>query len=558
MSEQSLALKRPDFLAVRPWTRIAVTIAALLFVNGMLSFSNWWPTPGIVPDHRIAPEFVWLWVILLICVGRQGDLSPRLLGGLTTAYLMLVLGRYLDVTAPALFGRDINLYWDGAQIPRFLWVAAQDSPLWQSLGAVLVVGVFLRTLYRALRWGIARIASDAAPYALSRRWALLLTASLVVLVVANHAGVRATWPVVSKPVIPTYWRQVQLLVAAASPQRRDQLLPPSTALNAALARPPGKALAALRGRDVYLIVLESYGAVAFDHPRAAVLNEARQRFAADLQAGRQHVVSAFLRAPTFGGASDLSHLSLLSGLDLSDPLRHDILLTSDRPTLTTLFRANGYESFGFYPSLYWEWPERAFYGYDRFVDGPMLEYPGPALGPWFIPDQYAAARFEQRYPRDAAAAPRFVFFPTITSHFPFSPVPPYQPDWERLLSDQPYDPADTQRALSAQIDWLDMLPDYLRMIDYTYRWLGAYLSQPGQREAIYILVGDHQPTANVSGEGARWDVPVHIVSRDRTLLDRFVAQGFVPGLAPARHEPLGGLHDLTAMLLRAFAQGPVV
>ena len=84
---------------------------------------------------------------------------------------------------------------------------------------------------------------------------------------------------------------------------------------------------------------------------------------------------------------------MLSGLDLTDPLRHDLLLTTDRPTLITLFRANGYRTFGFYPALFWDWPERVFYGYDQFVEGRDLGYPGPEFGYWKIPDQYAAARF---------------------------------------------------------------------------------------------------------------------------------------------------------------------
>ena len=47
---------------------------------------------------------------------------------------------------------------------------------------------------------------------------------------------------------------------------------------------------------------------------------------------------------------------------------------------------------------------------------------------------------------------------------------------------------------------------------------------------------------------------MHIISRDPQLLERFVAQGFAAGLEPPR-TPLGGMHELTAMLLRAF--GPV-
>ena len=44
---------------------------------------------------------------------------------------------------------------------------------------------------------------------------------------------------------------------------------------------------------------------------------------------------------------------------------------------------------------------------------------------------------------------------------------------------------------------------------------------------------------------------MHVITRDPKLLARFVALGFQPGLEP-RRPPLGGLHDLTALLLQAF------
>jgi len=67
-----------------------------------------------------------------------------------------------------------------------------------------------------------------------------------------------------------------------------------------------------------------------------------------------------------------------------------------------------------------------------------------------------------------------------------------------------------------------------------------------------ILVGDHQPASSVSGEGATWEVPVHVIDANPKLLQRFVEQGFQPGLEPQR-PALGAMHDLTRILLHAFA-----
>ncbi|MDZ7652519.1 MAG: sulfatase-like hydrolase/transferase [Burkholderiaceae bacterium] len=536
--------------------RVLAALLALALLNTLLAMRNWWPTPAVLPDARLAPEFVALWVLLLAAVAWRGALSNRALAWLAIGTLGMVLGRYFDVTVPALFGRAVNLYWDGQQIPRFLWVSARDYPWWVSVAFVAALVAVFAALYLAIRWALGVLAREAAPYAVRARWTWAVTAAAVVTVVAHLTGVvpSVTWHLVTHPVTPTYARQAVLLGTALLPGGVERVLPPSTALDTALSASPQAALGALRGRDFKLVFLESYGAMAFDHPRVAPqLAASREHFAQQIAASGRVVASGFVRAATFAGASELSHLSLLSGIDLTDPLRHDLLLTTDRPTLITLFRRAGYQSVGLYPALSWDWAESRFYGFDLFLDGRDLDYRGPPLGYWKIPDQFTLARVEQLLPRDATARPRFLFFPTITSHLPFGPVPPYQPDWQRLLTPDPFGAEESQRLLASFVDWIDMLPNYVRMFDYTYRWLGGWLQQPEPRESVILLVGDHQPAATVSGEGASWEVPVHLITRDPALLERFVALGFKPGLEPQR-PALGGMHDLTALLLQAFTE----
>lgn len=528
----------------RDWRKALAAVLALSFLNTLLSFENWWPTPAIKPDWRLAPELVALWVLLLLVVRRRGVASRRFVSAAALVYLVLVIGRYVDVTAPALFGRPINLYWDAPQLPRFLSVVGQQLAPWQSLAVALAASLALWGLYRLLRLAVAVAATHAAPFALRSCVALGATAAAVGLVSLNAAGIEATWPFVSKPVTPTFVRQAKILMTAASPTRLAVALPPSPEFDSDLA--------ALRGVDVKLIFLESYGATLFDNTDSLErLAASRAALAEAVRASGRQVVSAFVRSPTFGGASDMAHLGLLSGIDLSDPLRHDLLLTTQRPTLIDLFRARGYEVFGFYPALSWDWPEGTFYRFDHLVDGPDLGYRGPHVGPWWIPDQYAIARFDELFPSDAATPPRLFFLATINSHFPFSPIPPYQPDWSRVLSARPFDDADVSRALAEEIDWTNLSPAYLRSIEYTYTWLGGYLRQPSPRDYLLILIGDHQPVGSITGLGAPWDVPVHVVTSDGDLLRRFEALGFRPGLEP-RRPILGGMHDLTRMLLEAF------
>jgi hypothetical protein len=533
--------------ASQTWKRILQSVAALLMLNAFLSMTNWWPTPFVQLDKRIAPEFVLLWVIILLLVWLRGHLSRRAAVGLTLAYMLLVTGRYFDTTAPALFGRDINLYWDAMQIPRVLWVSLKSYPAWVSLLILVGMVVFIWLVFRILHTCISVAAREAAPYTLQSKWALAVTLAAAVLVTANVYGVRETWPYVSKPAIPTYLRQVKLLSTAFAERDIQRTLPPSPAFDSDLG--------ALRGLDVNLFFLESYGRIAFSNPEIhAQLKPSRNALADQIRASGMQVVSAYVNSTTYGGGSELAHVALLSGVDTGDPMRHDLLLTTQRPTLISMFRARGYETFGFYPALTWDWPEKSFYGFDKFTDARDLGYKGPKLGYWTVPDQFALARHSQLHPITAQSPKRLTFFTSITSHMPFHPVPPYQKDWQTILSDKPFDETQMAKVHAQKEDWLNMRPGYIGMLDYNYQWLAGYLAQPKQRESIYVLLGDHQPAANVTGEGASWDVPVHIVSAQPELLQRFMDRGFKPGLEPV--EPrIGGIFDLTKVLTDVFDSG---
>jgi hypothetical protein len=540
----------------RPWPGIVRLALALLLLNGVLSFTSWWPTVAVLPDARIAPEAIAAWLLLSGWLVWRGQPSPRALDVAAALYALLVLGRYLDVVAPSLFGRPISLYWDVPQLPRFLWVTASGSPWWATVLVLVVTALVVWAFHRLLVKAMRMAAEGAAP--LVRHPALwVLNFLLASLAIANTAGVEATWPYVSKPVIPTYARELKLLVDARSPDRVAALLPATTVVDEALNIPSDQVLGALSHRDLMLVFLESFGAVLYDRPEAvAATADTRSALEQSMRESGRGVVSAFYTSPTIGGASDLAHLSVLSGIDLSDPRRHDLLLTTQRPTLLGVFRHAGYEVFGLYHSVWWEWAERAYYGFDVYLSGPDLGYAGPSFGYWHIPDQYAFARFEQLHPRTSERRPRMTVFGTISTHFPFVPVPPYQRDWQRLLGNDPFDADDVARAQAEQIDWMNMTPAYLKTINYANTWLADYFRQPEPRDTVFLMIGDHQPTSNVSGEGASWDVPVYVVSRDPVLLARFRALGFSDGMKPQRRS-LGGLHDLTGTVLRALGPAPL-
>jgi hypothetical protein len=198
-----------------------------------------------------------------------------------------------------------------------------------------------------------------------------------------------------------------------------------------------------------------------------------------------------------------------------------------------------------------------FYGFGEIYSGSRLDYWGPQFGWWDIPDQYAVAKMDALEVARRPRPPLFVFLPTVSTHIPFSPVPPYQPDWQRVLTKDPYDAADVDRVMDEQPDWLHLGPGYAKALEYTYRTLAGYLRLRTDPAFVMILLGDHQPPAAVTGEGASWDVPVHIIASRAihgALLERLESHGFRPGLAPA-HPDIGHMQALVPMLLDAFG-GP--
>jgi hypothetical protein len=198
-----------------------------------------------------------------------------------------------------------------------------------------------------------------------------------------------------------------------------------------------------------------------------------------------------------------------------------------------------------------DWPEGAFYGFDDIYDAAKLHYRGPEFG-WFgIPDQYALAAIDTRELQSQPRKPLFLFFPTVSTHLPFRPIPPLQSDWRRMLSPEPYDRASLQHAFAQRVDWTDMGKSYVGSVEYFFDVLSNYLRQRANDNLVLILLGDHQPAANVSGEGAPWDVPVHIIGKRTDVMEALQARGFRRGLTPMR-PAAGQMNELAPWLLDAF------
>ena len=126
-----------------------------------------------------------------------------------------------------------------------------------------------------------------------------------------------------------------------------------------------------------------------------------------------------------------------------------------------------------------------------------------------------------------------------------------------MLTADPYDSDALDRAWSDWPDWSNLGPSYVKALTYAYQTVGGYLRLRADRDLVLILIGDHQPPSLVSGGGASWDVPVHVVASRPALLEQLHGREFIEGLSPDG-PAVTTMDRLLPVLLEAFGDRTVV
>jgi hypothetical protein len=315
-------------------------------------------------------------------------------------------------------------------------------------------------------------------------------------------------------------------------------------------------LTALRGKDVIVAFVESYGRVAVEDPAlapqvGAVLDAGNRRLRAAGFASR----SAFLTSPTATGISWLAHSTLQSGLWIENQRRYSELLASDRLTLSLAFRRAGWRTVAVEPANNRDWPEGAsFYGYDRIYDARNLGYRGSAFSFASVPDQYTLSAFERSERATPGHTPVMAEIDLLSSHAPWAPIPEII-DWDDVGDGSVFgsttgagDPAD----IVLKRDRTRVRTDYQRSIEYSLNTLISYVETHGDDDLVLVFLGDHQPAPVITGEGASRDVPITIVARDRAVLDRISGWGWQDGLKPGPQAPVWRMDTFRDRFLTAF------
>ncbi|WP_395692483.1 CDP-alcohol phosphatidyltransferase family protein [Nocardioides sp.] len=312
--------------------------------------------------------------------------------------------------------------------------------------------------------------------------------------------------------------------------------------------PPDRLLGRLRGTDVLLVFVESYGRVAvqgssFSPGVDSVLDDGSRRLAAAGWTAR----SGFLTSPTFGAASWLAHSTTQSGLWVDSQRRYDQLLDSDRLTLTSAFSRAGWRTVFDVPADTRDWPEgAAFYGFDRIYDSRDVGYAGPQFGYALVPDQYTWSAFSRLELDRPDRRPVMAEIDLVSSHHPWAPSPDPVP-WDRVGDGSVFATTGTQP------DSSDVRTLYGQSVEYTMSTLVSWLQTQPDRDLVLLVLGDHQPHSYVTGPDPGHDVPVSVIARDPRLVRRLADPGWTTGLRPAPDAPVWPMSQVRDRFLAAFS-----
>jgi hypothetical protein len=325
------------------------------------------------------------------------------------------------------------------------------------------------------------------------------------------------------------------------------------------ATPGDRLLTGLRGKDVLLLFVESYGRVAVQDssfsPRIdAVLDQGTGQLRASGFSSR----SAFLTSPTFGGISWLAHSTLQSGVRIDSQRRYDQLVQSNRFTLSQAFRRAGWRAVDSVPSNNRAWKEgSAFYHYDKVYDSRNVGYRGPPFGYPTMPDQYVLEALQRRELARRHRRPLFAEVDLLSSHAPWTRIPPLIP-WDDVGDGSIFD-----RLPAQEFPETGLLGDrdraraaYARSIEYSLRAILSFVQRYGDDKLVLIVLGDHQPATTITGQGASHHVPISVIAHDPKVMDRIAGWGWRDGVRPSPQAPVWPMHAFRDRFLTAFGSSP--
>jgi hypothetical protein len=333
--------------------------------------------------------------------------------------------------------------------------------------------------------------------------------------------------------------------------------------------PANQLLTSLRGKDVILAFVESYGKVAVQGSSFSPKVDALlAKGAGQLQAAGFSARSGFLKSPTFGGISWLAHSTTQSGVWVNSRRRYDQLIKTDRFTLSDAFRRAGWRTVDYTPSNDRAWaPGSTFYHYDKVYDRRNVGYQGPTFAYASMPDQYVFSALQRLELSKRHRRPLFAEVDMVSSHTPWTRIPPMIP-WGQVGNGSIYKRIPVAHTSidslyqNAAWSWLRrsgsarVRSAYGQSIEYSLSALISFVQHYRDPNLVMVVLGDHQPWTIVSGQQPTHEVPISVIAHDPAVLKRIAGWGWNPGLRPSPKAPVWPMSAFRDRFLSTFGSRP--
>jgi phosphatidylglycerophosphate synthase len=533
--------------------RLAITVLSVTLVWGVL----------VAPDRlfQLTPAaFARIPVegLVLVAIAAVLPTWPRRIVAAVAGILfsLLTLVKILNMAFYLEIGRAFNPVFGWVDIPPAIGVVRDTigptrtnialGGLW--LGLILLVGaITAATIHITTVAARHRRTTVRGLAALAAVWALCAGLSLQLIPGSPVASTSAAGLVVA---------QVRDTQAALRDQRRfEQAL---HRFDPEASVPASDLLTGLRGKDVIIAFVESYGQAAvqgtsFSPGVDAVL----RRGTASLARAGWSTRSAWVTSPGFGGVSQLAHSTLQSGLWVNTEQRYAELIASRRFTLSDAFGKAGWRTASDSPEDDVVWPPgMQFYHYDQLYDRRNVGYRGPAFSYASMPDQYTLAEF-QRLELGPGHKPVMAEIDLVSSHYPWAPLPTMVP-WNKIGNGSIFDPMPA-RGESPLTVWRNantVRQSFGRSIQYSLQALTSWVTELNDPNLVLILLGDEQPAGPITRPGASHKVVISIIARHPSVFRQIASWHWQNGLLPGPSAPLEGMGAFRNQFLDAFSTAP--
>ena len=411
-----------------------------------------------------------------------------------------------------------------------------------------------------LAWAFSYVARPARRTRGAIAWAAALQGLVIAGLVNGSAGAAVPlWHVSSLGELAT--ETVRTIEVALDPDAVDDPIRSRIAEAAEkLAKAPGD-LRQLGGADVHVLIIESYGRVALRQPELARrLETVWRQLGQDLHAAGFDAMSGACCPSVSGGGSWLSHAELYSAVRVPEQRTHRLLLRSSLAPLPRHFADVGYHTVEVMPAMDKHWPEGdQFYGFEESATQLELGYEGTVYHFGRMPDQFALHYLLERVVKPAKR-PLFTAFVSVTSHMAWQMVPPFIGDWN-IDANTFAVPAQEEHPCGLLFDPRDeaLVDAYGDCLEYALRAAVGFVCRL-PRPSLVFLLGDHQPpiAGSVQPPDHTRDVPIHVFSNRRELLDPCRTIGFVPGCeVPESVRPFA-LAEFAPAFLKLYSRGDAI